>query len=87
MREREPFREFSRHPLTFRFDGEANSIAWLVWHLTRIQDDHIADASTAEQIWTSGGRTASPCRSISPLRAMGTHPMRSRPSGWNQESC
>ncbi len=41
--------------LSFRLDGEANSIAWLVWHLTRIQDDHIADAAGAEQVWTSTG--------------------------------
>ena len=24
--------------LAYRIDAEANSIAWLVWHLTRIQD-------------------------------------------------
>jgi Protein of unknown function (DUF664) len=41
--------------LTFRLDSEANSIAWLVWHLTRIQDDHVADAAQAEQAWTSEG--------------------------------
>jgi hypothetical protein len=34
---------------------EANSIAWLIWHLTRIQDDHIADAAEREQVWTAGG--------------------------------
>jgi hypothetical protein len=34
---------------------QANSIAWLVWHLTRIQDDHIADAAESEQVWMSGG--------------------------------
>lgn len=33
----------------------ANSIAWLVWHLTRVQDDHIADASGIEQVWTAQG--------------------------------
>ena len=38
-----------------RLDAHANSIAWLVWHLTRIQDDHIADAAQIEQVWTSGG--------------------------------
>jgi hypothetical protein len=27
----------------------------LVWHLTRIQDDHIGDAAGSEQIWTSEG--------------------------------
>ena len=41
--------------LVFRPDDEANSIAWLVWHLTRIQDDHVADAAATEQIWTSQG--------------------------------
>jgi uncharacterized damage-inducible protein DinB len=38
-----------------RVDGEANSIAWLVWHLTRVQDDHIADVAGTEQAWTSSG--------------------------------
>lgn len=33
----------------------ANSIAWLVWHLTRIQDDHVAGASDREQAWTGDG--------------------------------
>ena len=41
--------------LAFRVDPEANSIAWLVWHLTRIQDDHLADPAGAEQVWTSQG--------------------------------
>jgi hypothetical protein len=31
--------------LAFRIDSDANSIAWLVWHLTRIQDDHVADVA------------------------------------------
>jgi hypothetical protein len=41
--------------LAFRADDEANSIARLVWHLTRIQDDHVADAAGTEQIWTAKG--------------------------------
>jgi hypothetical protein len=41
--------------LAFRVDPEANSIAWLVWHLTRIQDDHLAHAFQGEQVWTAGG--------------------------------
>jgi hypothetical protein len=41
--------------LAFRVDDEANSIAWLVWHLTRIQDDHLADAVGRSQVWTSNG--------------------------------
>jgi uncharacterized damage-inducible protein DinB len=31
----------------------ANSIGWLVWHLTRVQDDHLADAAGSEQVWTA----------------------------------
>lgn len=41
--------------LTYRVDAEANSIAWLVWHLTRVQDDHIADVAGLEQVWTAKG--------------------------------
>ncbi|MEA3218782.1 MAG: hypothetical protein QOJ19_4938 [Acidimicrobiia bacterium] len=41
--------------LTFRPDPEANTIAWLVWHLTRVQDDHIADAAGFEQVWMAQG--------------------------------
>ena len=41
--------------LAVRLDPDANSIAWLVWHLTRIQDDHVAAAAHVEQVWTSAG--------------------------------
>jgi hypothetical protein len=41
--------------LSFRVDQDANSIAWLVWHLARVQDDHVADAAGFEQVWTSAG--------------------------------
>jgi hypothetical protein len=37
--------------LNARLDPAANSIAWLVWHLTRVQDDHVADAAEVEQVW------------------------------------
>lgn len=33
----------------------ANTIGWLVWHLTRVQDDHIADVAGLEQVWTRDG--------------------------------
>jgi hypothetical protein len=36
---------------TYRPDPEANSIAWLIWHATRIQDDHVADLAHGEQVW------------------------------------
>jgi hypothetical protein len=41
--------------LLYRPDADANSIAWLVWHLTRIQDDHVAGVAGTEQIWTAQG--------------------------------
>ena len=41
--------------LTFRVDPGANSMAWLIWHLTRVQDGHVADLLGAEQVWTAGG--------------------------------
>jgi uncharacterized damage-inducible protein DinB len=39
--------------LAFRPDSGSNSIGWLIWHLTRIQDDHIADVAGTAQVWTS----------------------------------
>ncbi len=41
--------------LNARIDPGANSITWLVWHLTRIQDDHVADAAGWEQVWHAQG--------------------------------
>jgi hypothetical protein len=41
--------------LAYRIDAEANSIAWLVWHLARIQDDHVAGVADSDQVWTSAG--------------------------------
>jgi uncharacterized damage-inducible protein DinB len=32
----------------------ANTIGWLVWHLTRVQDHHLAEILDQEQVWTSG---------------------------------
>jgi uncharacterized damage-inducible protein DinB len=40
--------------LRFRPEPTANSIAWLVWHLSRIQDDHIADVAGQAQVWSLG---------------------------------
>lgn len=41
--------------LRYRPDPEANTIAWLIWHLTRIQDDHIAGVAGHDQAWMAGG--------------------------------
>lgn len=45
----------SQEQATYRPDPEANSIAWLIWHLTRIQDDHVCGLSGEEQLWTRDG--------------------------------
>ena len=41
--------------LHYQPDVEANSIAWLLWHLARVEDDHIAAAFGLEQLWTAQG--------------------------------
>jgi len=47
-------RDLSPDQLAYAPAEGANSIGWLVWHLTRIQDDHVADVQGAEQVWTRG---------------------------------
>jgi uncharacterized damage-inducible protein DinB len=42
--------------LATRLDRDANSIAWLIWHLARVQDDHLADAFGVPQVWTEYGK-------------------------------
>ncbi|AZZ55855.1 mycothiol transferase [Rathayibacter iranicus] len=41
--------------LAFRADARSNSPAWLIWHLTRVQDDHLAPLAGHEQVWTTDG--------------------------------
>jgi hypothetical protein len=41
--------------LNTRLQGSTNSIAWLVWHAARVQDDHVADVAGREQLWTANG--------------------------------
>lgn len=37
--------------LTWRPAPNANTIGWIVWHLARVQDDHIADVAGEPQAW------------------------------------
>lgn len=37
--------------LSHKLEPGANSIAWLVWHLTRTQDDHVSEIAGREQAW------------------------------------
>ena len=43
--------------LTWRADPDANTIAWLMWHLARVQDDHIAHLAGRPQVWTADWAT------------------------------
>ena len=45
----------SPEQLVARLDPEANTVAWLVWHLTRVQDDHVAGVAGTEQAYTAEG--------------------------------
>jgi DinB family protein len=35
-----------------------NSVGWIVWHLTRMQDDHVADVLGQDQVWSHDGWAA-----------------------------
>lgn len=35
--------------------GNGNSIAWLIWHLARVEDAQVASAAGLDQVWTSQG--------------------------------
>jgi hypothetical protein len=32
---------------------DANTVGWLPWHLTRVQDHHVAELLEQEQVWTT----------------------------------
>ncbi len=40
---------------TYRPDRDANSISWLIWHLSRIQDDHVSGLVGDAQLWMKDG--------------------------------
>jgi hypothetical protein len=41
--------------LTWRPAPDANPIGWLVWHLARVQDDHVAEVAGDDQVYASDG--------------------------------
>lgn len=47
-------RGLSPEQLTWAPAPAANTIGWLVWHLTRIQDHHISELLAADQVWVDG---------------------------------
>ena len=41
--------------LTAQLDGDTNTVAWLIWHLARVQDAQVAQIAHIDQVWTVGG--------------------------------
>ncbi len=41
----------SADQLAYRPAEHANSIAWLAWHLTRVEDDHVSELAGRPQAW------------------------------------
>jgi uncharacterized damage-inducible protein DinB len=48
-------RNLSAEQLAFRPGPRANSIGWLAWHLTRVEDDHVSELDGQTQAWTAAG--------------------------------
>ena len=44
--------------LAYRPGPEANTIGWLVWHLTRVEDSHVAEFLESDQLYVVGGHAA-----------------------------
>lgn len=45
----------SADQLAHRLDPEANTVAWLVWHLARVQDAQVAEVASIEPRWSAAG--------------------------------
>ena len=41
--------------MLYRPSADTSSIAWLIWHLTRVQDHHISDLANLPQAWVREG--------------------------------
>ena len=48
-------KDLTREQLTYRPSEQANSVAWLAWHLTRVQDHHLSGLAGTEQAWLAAG--------------------------------
>src|SRR5437764_3741339 len=42
----------SAEQLAVRPAEHANSVAWLAWHVSRVQDDHVSELAGRPQAWT-----------------------------------
>jgi hypothetical protein len=59
-------RGLSREDLDQQPHPDCNSMGWLTWHLTRVQDHHIADLMGEQQLWVKDGWYAKFGRSLDP---------------------
>ncbi|MGP3988985.1 mycothiol transferase [Streptomyces sp. 3N207] len=48
-------RSIKKRHLNEQLDPATNRVSWLIWHLTRVQDDHLADAAGTQQVWHAQG--------------------------------
>ena len=46
--------DLSADDVVWRPDPGANSMGWLVWHLLRVEDDHVAGLDGRDQVWADG---------------------------------
>ena len=73
--------------LHHRPGGTGNPIGWLLWHLARVQDDHIADLADGSRRCGRSGRSGSGCPTAPTTSATATPASRSTPSGSPIPSC
>jgi uncharacterized damage-inducible protein DinB len=52
---RHTLKGLSGEQLAFRPAEHANSVAWLAWHLTRVEDDHVSEIAGRPQAWVADG--------------------------------
>jgi len=45
----------NRKDLDWQPHPDSNSMGWMAWHLTRVQDDHVADLMGEEELWIADG--------------------------------
>ncbi len=55
---RESVHGLSADRLTAQVAPGTNPIAWLVWHLTRVQDAYLSEFLGSDQVWVGEGRAA-----------------------------
>ncbi len=46
--------QLSAKDLNYQPTKNSNSISWLIWHLSRIQDSQVADLIEGKQVWNNG---------------------------------